>query len=93
MNVHKNARLSQHSRAEVVRRVQAGQPPKAVATAFGVDVKTVAKWVKRFVAEGLAGLSDRSSRPHRLHRPTLAETIDQIVALRRQRFYGRQIAR
>jgi hypothetical protein len=45
MTVHKNARLSQHSRAEVVRRVQAGQPPKAlaVAVAFGVDVKTVAK--------------------------------------------------
>jgi transposase InsO family protein len=93
MNVHKNARLSQHSRAEVVRRVQAGQPPKAVATAFGVDVKTVAKWVKRFVAEGLAGLVDRSSRPHRLNRPTPAETIDQVVALRRRRFCGRQIAR
>jgi DNA-binding CsgD family transcriptional regulator len=43
MTVHKNARLSQHSRAEVLRRVQAGRPPKAVAVAFGVDVKTVAK--------------------------------------------------
>jgi len=72
VNVYKNARLTQHRRAEVLQRVQAGQPPMAVATAFGVDGKTVAKWVKRFVAEGLAGLSDRSSRPHRLHRPTLA---------------------
>ncbi|WP_397423206.1 helix-turn-helix domain-containing protein [Phenylobacterium sp.] len=42
-----------------MRRVEAEQPPKAVATAFGVDVKTVAKWVKPFAAEGLAGLSDR----------------------------------
>ena len=93
MNVHKNARLTEHSRAELVRRVRAGQPPKAVATAFGVDAKTVAKWVKRFEAEGPKGLADRSSRPHRLHRPTPAETVDRIIILRRQRFCGRQIAR
>ena len=38
MNVHKNARLTLHSRAELVRRVlEEGQSPKAVATAFGVD--------------------------------------------------------
>jgi transposase InsO family protein len=63
-----------------------------VATAFGVDAKTVAKWVRRFEAEGLDGLADRSSRPHRLYRPTPAETVDQVIALRRQRFCGRQIA-
>ncbi|MDE2334786.1 MAG: IS481 family transposase, partial [Rhodospirillales bacterium] len=41
MNVHKNARLTVHSRAELVQRVLSGQTPKAVATAFGVDAKTV----------------------------------------------------
>jgi transposase InsO family protein len=92
MNVHKNARLTEHSRAELVRRVRAGQAAKAVATAFGVDAKTVAKWVKRFWAEGPDGLADRSSRPHRLHRPTPAQTVDRVIALRRQRFCGRQIA-
>ena len=94
MNVHKNARLTVHSRAELVRRVLSeGQSPKAVATAFGVDVKTVAKWVGRFEAEGPAGLADRSSRPHKLHRPTASETVEQVMALRRQRFCGQQIAR
>jgi transposase InsO family protein len=93
MNVHKNARLTEHSRAELVRRVRAGQPPKAVATAFGVDAKTVGKWVKRFEAEGPGGLADRSSRPHRLHRPTPAETVDRVIVLRRRRFCGRQIAK
>jgi transposase InsO family protein len=93
MNVHKNARLTEHSRAELVRRVRAGQPPKAVATAFGVDAKTVGKWVKRFESEGPDGLADRSSRPHRLHRPTPAETVDRVIGLRRQRFCGRQIAK
>jgi len=94
MNVHKNARLTPHSRAELVRRVlDQGQSAKAVATAFGVDAKTVAKWVARFEAEGAAGLSDRSSRPHRLYRPTPSWTVDQVIALRRQRFAGQQIAR
>jgi transposase InsO family protein len=93
MNAHKNARLTPYSRGEVVRRALAGQAPKAVAMAFGVDAKTVAKWVKRFEAEGPDGLADRSSRPHRLHRPTPAETVEQVIALRRQRFCGRQIAK
>jgi transposase InsO family protein len=93
MDIHKNARLTPHSRAELVRRVLVeGQTPKAVATAFGVCVKTVGKWVERFRAEGEAGLQDRSSRPHRLRQPTPSETADQVAALRRQRYTGKQIA-
>lgn len=93
MNVHKNARLTGRSRAELVRRVRTGQTPKAVATAFGVDAKTVRKWVKRFEAEGPDGLADRSSRPHRFHRPTPVETVERVIAQRRQRFCGQHIAR
>lgn len=94
MNIHKNARLTPHSRAELVRRViEEGHAPKAVATAFGVSIKTVDKWVKRFEAEGLPGLQDRSSRPHRLHRPTPASLVERIAELRRQRWTGDQIAR
>jgi transposase InsO family protein len=92
MNVHKNARLTPRGRAELVRRVGAGQTPKAVATAFGVTVKTVCKWVDRHRAEGPAGLADRTSRPHRLYRPLSAERAEQITLLRRQRLVGRQIA-
>jgi transposase InsO family protein len=94
MNLHRNARTTPVSRAEMARRVlEEGQPPKAVATAFGVTVKTVDKWVGRLEAEGLAGLDDRSSRPRRLRDPTPPETVDQIIALRRQRFTGKQIAK
>jgi transposase InsO family protein len=49
--------------------------------------------VARFKAEGRAGMQDRSSRPQRLNRPTPPGTIEQIVALRRQRFTGKHIAR
>jgi len=94
MNVHKNARLTAHSRAELVRRMlDEGQSRKAVATAFGVDVTTVSKWVERFRCEGAAGLTDRSSRPLALRRPTPASTVERIVALRRERWTGRQIAK
>jgi transposase InsO family protein len=93
MDIHKNARLTPHSRADLVRRVVVeGQSPKAVAAAFGVCVKTVRKWVARFRAEGEAGLQDRSSRPHRLHRPTPGAIVSAVAALRRQRYIGKQIA-
>jgi len=94
MNVHKNARLTPRSRAELVRRVlEQGQVPKAVATAFGISDKTVNKWVERFKVEGLAGMLDRSSRPHTLRQPTPATTVERIAELRRQRWTGEQIAR
>jgi transposase InsO family protein len=91
--VHKNARLTPHSRAELVRRVvDAGQPPATVAAALGVSERTVRKWVGRFRAEGSGGLTDRSSRPHSLYRPTPPFIAEQIEALRRRRFTGKQIA-
>ena len=94
MNVHKNARLTPHSRAELVRRVMvAGQTPKAVATAFGVCPRTVRKWVERYKTHGEAGLMDRSSRPQKLRRPTAAAVVLRIGALRRMRFTGKQIAK
>ncbi len=94
MNVHKNARLTAHSRAELVRRVlEQHQTPKAVATAFGVCEKTVRKWVDRFRKECLAGLSDRSSRPRRYRRPTPTAVVMRIGMLRRLRWTGEHIAR
>jgi transposase InsO family protein len=92
MNVHKNARLTPHGREHIVRQVLSGQPPKAVGQAAGVCPRTVRKWVGRYRSEGLAGLQDRSSRPHRLYRPTGSDVIARIAALRRQRLTGEQIA-
>ena len=63
-----------------------------IATSFGVCVKTVRKWVARFEAEGAAGLCDRSSRPHRLHRPTPDAAVARITGLRRERWTGQRIA-
>lgn len=92
MNIHKNARLTPHGRALIVRQVASGQTAEAAARAAGVCPRTVCKWVARYKTQGIEGLRDRSSRPHRLYRPTPAAIVEQVEALRRQRWTGKQIA-
>jgi transposase InsO family protein len=93
MNVHKNARLTVHSRADLVRRVLVERRPvETVGEAFGVSNRTVRKWVARYQAEGAEGLKDRSSRPRRLRKPTPAEGVAEVERLRRRRWTGKQIA-
>jgi transposase InsO family protein len=92
MNVHKNARLTPIGRERIVRQVASGQAPKAVAQAAGVCLRTVRKWVERYRRAGLAGLQDRSSRPHRLRHPTPQTVVEEIERLRRERRTGKQIA-
>jgi transposase InsO family protein len=92
MNIHQNARLTPLGRERVVQKVLSGQTPEAAARAAGVCPRTVRKWLARFATEGLEGLRDRSSRPHRLHRPTPAAIVAQIEALRHRRWTGKQIA-
>jgi len=52
-------------RARVIAQAQQGQRLPDVATAVGVEVRMVRRWVRRFNAAGLAGLADapRSGRP------------------------------
>ena len=92
MNMHKNAQLTPLGRERIVRQVESGQTPEAVSEAAGVCPRTVRKWVERYRREGLAGLQDRSSRPHRLRRPTPQTVVEEIERLRRQRWTGKQIA-
>ncbi len=92
MNIHKNARLTPIGRERLARAVLSGQTPEAAARAAGVCPRTARKWAARLELEGTDGLRDRSSRPHRLHRPTPDAVVERIEALRRQRFTGKQIA-
>ena len=92
MNIHKNARLTPHGRELIVRQIESGQTPEAAARAAGVCPRTARKWWARFKVEGVEGLRDRSSRPHRLRQPTPAAIVEKVEVLRRQRFTGKQIA-
>jgi transposase InsO family protein len=79
---HANARLTVHGRLLLVHRVLSGHKPGEVAKQLGVSRQTVYKWVRRYVADGPAGLSDRSSRPHSMPRATSVEATAKIVKLR-----------
>jgi transposase InsO family protein len=93
MDTHKNARLTPKGREAMVRAVvDSGLSPAAVARRFHTTPKTVAKWVKRFREEGVAGLRDRSSRPLSSPDQTPPATCAAVEALRRQRYTGKQIA-
>jgi transposase len=93
MNIHKNARTTPQSRAEIVRRVvMQQQPARQVAAAFGISERTVRKWVARARAAALPALVDRSSRPHGSPEQTPDELRELIERLRRQRWTGAEIA-
>ena len=93
MNNHKNARLTPHGRALLVRRVlEEGLRPIEAAQAMGVSSRTAYKWLRRYREEGLAGLQNRASRPRSCPHQTSAQRIDQVIKRRRQRQSYRQIA-
>jgi transposase InsO family protein len=66
-----------------VREVLDGAKVTDVATRYGVDRRTVHRWVVRYATEGLGALSDRSSRPDRCPHQIAPELEARIVALRR----------
>ena len=54
--MHKNARLTPKGRVLMLARLEAGQHQRDVAQAMGVSLTTLKKWVRRYGAEGPAGL-------------------------------------
>lgn len=64
MKLHRNAKSTPASRLALVQKVIfEGRSHAETADGFGVSVRTVAKWVRRFRTQGVAGLEDGSSRP------------------------------
>ncbi len=93
MKLHANAPLGPKGRATMVRRVlEEGVALTEAAEAAGVSARTAGKWVRRYRAEGEAGLLDRSSAPHTVHNATPPERVEAIAALRRLRLTGPEIA-
>ena len=93
MNVHKNAKLTPAGRAELVKRVLfEKQTVREVSGAMGVSERTVRKWVNRHRAEGVSGLVDRSSRPHRSPCRLAQRLVRRIEQLRRRKYTGLRIA-
>ncbi|MFE5542178.1 IS481 family transposase [Streptomyces sp. NPDC056492] len=85
---HRNARLTVHGRRILVERVLAGRPVAHVAAEMGISRPTAHKWVRRWRAEGEAGLHDRPSRPHTTPHRTPAAVEAQVCRLRTGRRLG-----
>jgi transposase InsO family protein len=66
--------------------------PCAAAAAYGVSLPTANKWVGRYLAEGEAGLLDRSSRPRVSPRSISPAKALAIVELRRRKLIQARIA-
>jgi transposase InsO family protein len=93
MKLHANAPLGPKGRAIMVRRVLEKKVALTeAAEAAGVSARTASKWVRRYRAEGEAGLLDRSSAPRRIHNVTPPDRVEAIAALRRVRLTGPEIA-
>ena len=86
---HASARLTVFSRQLLVKRVLVdGWPTATVAEQLGISRATAYKWVRRYRTDGLPGLEDRSSRPHRSPRRSSDEVTATILRARARRRYG-----
>jgi transposase InsO family protein len=93
MDYHHHARLTIVRREELAKRVVEGRLSLKEAEAeFKLSRQSAAKWVRRYREQGVAGLRDRSSRPHRSPRRTSEERVMEIERLRRERWTGVRIA-
>lgn len=55
---------------------------------FNISRKTGYKWLNRYRQEGEVGLGDRSRRPHRIARRISASMEQEILKLRKGRYWG-----
>jgi transposase InsO family protein len=70
------------------QRIEAGWPVAQAAASMGMSRDRAYVWWHRYQAEGIAGLEDRSSLPHRHPTRTKASLERRIVHLRRSRGLG-----
>ena len=91
---HANAALTPRARLRLARLVvERSWTYAAAAKMFMVAPRTAKKWADRYRAEGPAGMSDRTSRPHTSPSKTSPDVVRQIVRLRwRHRLGPVQIA-
>lgn len=83
--LHRTAKLTPFGRRLLVERVLIeGWPAATAAEMLGVSRATAYKWLARYRAEGLAGLEDRSARPHRRPRALSKRSIRRILVARRR---------
>ena len=77
-------------RLKIVHTFQECGSLRETARRLSISRNTVRKWVRRFLAEGEAGLVDRSRRPKRSPHKTPKEVEEAVLALREKHGWGRK---
>ena len=70
-------------RYDAVREVLDGATVKDTAIRYGVDRRTLHRWLVRYATEGLGALADKSSKPDRCPHQMAPEVEARIVEMRR----------
>jgi transposase InsO family protein len=70
-------------RYDAVKEVLEGATVTDTATRYGIDRRTLHRWLVRYANDGLAALADRSSRPDRCPHQMAPEIEAKIVDMRR----------
>lgn len=92
MDYHHHAGYRIYCREQLAKSVIEGRLSlREAAAECRLSRQRAAHWVKRYRAEGIAGLRDRSCRPHRSPRRTSDELIAKVESLRRERWTGVRI--
>src|SRR6266550_2598924 len=81
--VHRNAPLTPEGRLRLCQRIEGGWPVAHAAESMGISRDRAYVWWRRYQAEGIAGLEDRSSRPASFTgtNETIARASDRGFAL------------
>jgi transposase InsO family protein len=86
--MHRNAPLTPEGRLRLCQRIEGGWAVAHAAASMGISRDRAYVWWRRYQAEGVAGLVDRSSRPHRCPTRTKASRERRITTLRTTKGLG-----
>ena len=70
-------------RYDAVREVLDGATVKDTAVRYGIDRRTLHRWLVRYATEGLGALADKSSKPDRCPHQMTPEIEARVVEMRR----------
>ena len=88
MNEHELQRQAKHRLAILRHAEEITGGVAATCRYYGISRTRFYRWQRRYEEQGLAGLRDRSKRPHHSPNATAAEVIGKVVHLRQHYHFG-----
>jgi len=87
MTEHQQLRL-QNWRLKVLQEAEATGNVSRTCRRYGISREIFYRWRRRYQAQGMAGLRDRSCAPHHSPKATPPEIVEKILYLRQHYHLG-----